>query len=404
MQVNSQDRAADAAFLEGRRANTAVLELSLTAFRSYLSLKLETDERPVILTGPNGAGKTNLLEALSLLTPGRGLRRAELKEMIHTTSSAVDGAPDAQFWAVSALVANDQAKTRIGTGVEQSPRGGHRRVVRIDGDRAEGPFVLGHFVRAVWLTPAMDRLFAEGAGVRRRFLDRLVLGHDPEHARRVSAFEKAMRERQRLLADGVSDDAWLSALESTMGEKGIAIAAARAHLVSELSRALLEGVSPAFPAARLELDGTLEDTVAKGAAIDAEDDYINLLAQMRRRDAEAGRALDGPHRSDLAVWHEADDKPAHTCSTGEQKALLIGIVLAAVRLLCAQDVHVPPILLLDEVAAHLDERRRQALFDEIDGLGCQAWMTGTDYTLFAPFGDRAQHLNVDDGKIQLLGA
>ena len=405
MQVKSRDKVVAAEHAEDNRASTAVLELNLTAFRSYLSLKLEVDERPVVLTGPNGAGKTNLLEALSFLTPSRGLRSAELKDMIHVSLANLAHqatGTDAQFWAVSALVTNDRATTRIGTGVEHSPRGGYRRLVRIDGDRAEGPFVLGHFVRAVWLTPAMDRLFAEGAGVRRRFLDRLVLGHDPEHARRVSAFEKAMRERQRLLTDGVADDAWLGALEATMAEKGVAIAAARLHLVSELGRAFAAGVSPAFPMARLELVGALEDEVGQGAAIDAEDYYINLLSAMRRRDAEAGRALDGPHRSDLQVWHEVDDKPALMCSTGEQKALLIGIVLAAVRLLCAQDVHVSPILLLDEVAAHLDETRRRALFEEICGLGCQAWMTGTDATIFAPLGERAKHLDVDGGRIRPL--
>lgn len=405
MQVKSRDDATEAAHAELIPNNTAVIELNLTAFRSYLSLKLEVDERPVILTGANGSGKTNVLEALSLLTPGRGLRRAELKDMIYAPSSNIaDGAigVDAKFWAVSALVANHNAITRVGTGVEQSPRGGYRRVVRIDGDRVEGAFVLGHFVRAVWLTPAMDRLFAGGAGVRRRFLDRLVLGHDPEHARRISAFEKAMRERQRLLAEGVGDDAWLTALESTMAEKGAAIAAARVHFVSALGRAALAGVSAAFPSARLGLEGCLEDGVARGAAIDAEDHYIGLLSAMRQRDAEAGRALDGPHRSDLKVWHATADTPAHVCSTGEQKALLIGIVLAAVRLLCAEAVHVPPILLLDEVAAHLDAPRRSSLFGEIEGLGCQTWMTGTDHALFAPFGHRAQHFHVDGARLRLI--
>ncbi len=407
MQVKSCAETTEAAYTELIPKNTAVVELNLTAFRSYLSLKLEVDDRPIILTGPNGSGKTNVLEALSLLTPGRGLRSAELKDMIYSPSSNIsDGAngADAKFWAVSALVANHNSITRVGTGVEQSPRGGYRRVVRVDGDRAEGPFVLGHFVRAVWLTPAMDRLFAGGAGVRRRFLDRLVLGHDPEHARRIGAFEKAMRERQRLLAEGVGDDTWLTALESTMAEKGAAIAAARVHFVSALGRAALAGAATAFPKARLGLEGCLEDGVARGAAIDAEDHYISLLSAMRQRDAEAGRALDGPHRSDLKVWHATDDTPAHVCSTGEQKALLIGIVLAAVRLLCAESVHVPPIILLDEVAAHLDARRRRALFGEIEGLGCQTWMTGTDHALFASFGRRAQHFHVDGGRLHLIEA
>lgn len=383
--------------------NTSVRELVLTSFRSYGSLLMHLDHRSVVLAGPNGAGKTNLLEAVSLLAPGRGLRRAELKDLIH---GQVPGTGDDQIppktpktmWAVSALLDNGGEQIRVGTGIEEIQTG-YRRIVRINGEAARGPNILGQYVRAVWLTPAMDRLFVEGAGVRRRFLDRLVLSMDPDHAPRVAAYERAMRDRQRLLKEETNDADWLSALEATMVEKGVAIAAARLDLVSRLRATFDTAPDYGFPRVDVALDGKLETALVAQPAVDVEGHFGTALAASRSQDARAGRALHGPHRCDLAVHHSATGKPAQTCSTGEQKALLIAIVLAHTRALKAQDMAKTPILLLDEVVAHLDEKRRAALFDEISELECQAWLTGTDRALFASFGDRAQHFTVADGRV-----
>ncbi len=384
-------------------ATTAVRRLMITCLRSYERLDLDVDERSVVLTGANGAGKTNILEALSMLAPGRGLRGAGLRDLVRRRS----GEPatflptdPARLWTVAARLQVGADDVQIGTGLDIVASGAVRRVVRINGAPASGPAALGRYVRAVWVTPAMDRLFMEGAGQRRRFLDRLVLAQDPDHAQRVALYEKAQRERQRLLRDGPWDDLWLEALEQTMAESGAAIAAARNALVARLSRAAGPAES-LFPRARLSLEGELETALTRRPAVEVEDAFRATLREGRRRDAEAGRCLNGPHRTDLVVVHAQKGVPAHLCSTGEQKALLIGLVLAHARELCAEANGVPPLLLLDEIAAHLDGRRRAALFDEICTLGCQAWMTGTDSTLFAPLGARAQHFTVSDGRVRL---
>ncbi len=386
---------------------TAVTRLTLTDFRCYGSLRLDLDERPVVLTGPNGAGKTNLLEALSFLVPGRGLRRARLGEIGRRDPARPD-APDAPAvpWAVAATVAAEHGVVEIGTGLAAgSDSVAARRVVRIDGADARGQAELGEWVRAAWLTPEMDRLFTEGASERRRFLDRLVFGFDAAHARCLSDYERAMRERTRLLRDGrlgpAADPAWLVALEDRMARNGVAVAAARRGYVARLNAAGAMAIGP-FPAADLAVDDEIGAWLADMPALGAEDRFRDRLVEFRARDADAGRATMGPHRADLACRHVARDTPARRCSTGEQKALLISIVLANVRLQALECDSVP-MLLLDEIVAHLDLERREALFEEICASGAQAWMTGTDAAMFAPLGDRARHYRVSDATLTRTG-
>jgi DNA replication and repair protein RecF len=372
----------------------SVSRLRLTDFRCYATARLDLDERPVILTGPNGAGKTNMLEAVSLLAPGRGLRGARLDNIAR--SGGKDGNGDADGgWAVAASIATPDGKREIGTG--RSPDGGTRRVVRIDGAPAKSQAVLGEHVSAVWLTPQMDRLFTDGSTGRRRFLDRLVFGFDAAHAGRVSGYDHAMRERSRLLRDGAGDDTWLSSLERKMAERGVAIAAARREMTARLAR-LCGTPSGPFPGAEVTVTGSVEEWLDEAPALTVEDRLQAALRDSRPHDASAGGAAVGPHRSDLKVRHLAKDMPAELCSTGEQKALLIAVVLANARLQTAERGRVP-LLLLDEVAAHLDEVRREALFEEILSTGSQAWLTGTDPALFASLGDRAQKVAVEDATL-----
>jgi DNA replication and repair protein RecF len=383
----------DSVFRQIRPA-PAVTRLVVTDFRSYGRAAVEVDARPVVLTGPNGAGKTNLLEALSFLSPGRGLRRARLTDVIRR--GAAGG------WAVAATVGRPEGPVQVGTGlVVDGAAPSERRTVRIDGTQGGGQSELPGILGLAWLTPQMDRLFIEAASGRRRFLDRLVFGLDPEHARVASAYERAMRERGRLLRDGPRDPAWLAALEDTMAAQGVALAAARRDFVARLGAALDMGVGP-FPKAGLALDGTLEGWLAEMPALEVEDRFRAALAEARGRDGEAGGATIGPHRSDLAVTHLAKDMPAGQCSTGEQKALLIAMVVANARLAASQ-AGAPPVLLLDEVAAHLDEGRRRALFDEVLALGVQAWLTGTDAALFEGLVGQAQFFTVADGTITPSG-
>jgi DNA replication and repair protein RecF len=348
----------------------AVTRLSLTNFRSYAAGEIAVTAAPVVLAGPNGAGKTNVLDAISLLSPGRGLRGAKLAE--HTRKGPV--ATPETLWAVAATVVRGNADYEIGTGLTQASAS---RQVRLNGAPAAGSADLGEIVQLIWLTPAMDRLFAESAGGRRRFLDRLVLGFDAAHARAATRYETAMRERARLLKYGPRDPGWLDGLENEMAEAGIAIAQARAATVEKLSRALAERGGPeggAFPSASLSLSDEWH--------LSSLEALRDSLAASRIRDAEAGRSLVGPHTTDLAVRHTAKRAEARDCSTGEQKALLISIILADARELARARNGMAPILLLDEIAAHLDVTRRAALFEEIQSLKAQAWMTGTDLSLF----------------------
>jgi len=369
----------------------AVRQLRLTDFRNYRQLRLDCGPEPVVLVGPNGSGKTNLIEALSFLAPGRGLRRARLDEVARR--------PDASSWAVAATIDTPEGRLAIGTGLEP-PRGEGgvpRRVVRIDGRPASSQTALGLHVAAVWLTPQLDRLFLDGAGERRRFVDRLVTALHPEHAGDVAAYENALRQRARLLADGNRDPHWFTVLEDTMARHGVALASNRADTVQRLDAAARLGVGP-FPRAALAMTGEVDRWIAAMAAIDAEDRLRAELAAGRLRDAEARTTSTGPHRSDLAVRHLDLDLPAAEGSTGQQKALLVSIALAHARLVTLSRGR-PPLLLLDEIAAHLDSERRSALFEEVVALGVQSWMTGTDAELFRPLAGRAQVLRVVDGSI-----
>jgi DNA replication and repair protein RecF len=374
----------------------AVRQLRLTDFRNYRQLRLDCNLEPVVLVGGNGAGKTNLLEALSFLAPGRGLRRARLDEVSRRTRGEE---PNATAWAVAATLDTPEGRVAIGTGLEVAKTEGGlpRRVVRIDGRPASSQTALGLHVAAVWLTPQLDRLFLDGASERRRFLDRLVTALHPEHAGDVAAYENALRQRARLLGEANRDPHWFTALEDTMARHGVALAAARADTVQRLDTAARLGVGP-FPRASLAMAGEIDGWIASMAALDAEDRLRGVLAANRLRDADAGTTSCGPHRSDLAVRHLDLDLPAAEGSTGQQKALLVSIALAHARLVALLRGR-PPLLLLDEIAAHLDAERRIALFDEIVALGAQSWMTGTDAGLFEPLAGRAQVLRVADGTI-----
>ena len=373
----------------------AVRQLRLTDFRNYRQLRLDCDMTPVVLVGSNGAGKTNLLEALSFLAPGRGLRRARLDEVSHRPRNE----DPAVSWAVAATLDTPEGRLAVGTGLEpaRSEGGLPRRVVRIDGRTAQSQTALGLHIAAVWLTPQLDRLFLDGPGERRRFLDRLVTNLHPEHAGDVAAYENALRQRARLLGEGNRDPHWFTALEDTMARHGVAMAANRADTVQRLDAAARLGIGP-FPRAALAMAGEIDGWVAGMAALDAEDRLRVELAANRARDGEAGITTLGPHRSDLAVRHIDLDIPAADGSTGQQKALLVSLALAHARLVAISRGR-PPLLLLDEIAAHLDREHRAALFDEVVALGAQSWMTGTDADLFAPLAGRAQVLRVTDGSI-----
>ena len=367
------------AALQTPPAAPAIRRLSLADFRNYRSATLSPDARLIVLTGPNGAGKTNLLEALSLLGPGRGLRGARPRELTRV---------GAERWAVAAEVESDCGLISVGAGLGEDDR----RWLGVDGETRRGRASASP-VSSVWLTPQMDRLFLEGAGPRRRFLDRLALAVDTAHAGRVADYEAAMRQRLALLRAGRADGDWLAALERSMAERGVAVAASRRELVERLRAALAAARGP-FPQARLALAGDVDGWLEEGPALDAEDRLAAALAEGRRRDAESGRTGAGPHRSDLAVADMARGMPAAACSTGEQKALLIALVLASARLAAR-----PPLLLLDDVAAYLDGSRREALFDEVERLGCQAWFTGAEAPLFRPLAGRACHVRVADATL-----
>ncbi|WP_374299756.1 DNA replication/repair protein RecF [Ferrovibrio sp.] len=381
---------------EGATAGgTAVLSLSLRDFRNYAELHLRLSGQPVVLTGPNGAGKTNILEALSFFSPGRGLRRARLSDV-----SRASAQPARRCWAAHADLVSAIGPVAIGTGLAEvagDEEMAERRIVRINGEPAASANGLAEYLDVVWLTPQMDRLFVEGLSTRRRFMDRLVYGLDGGHARQVAAFERAMRERNRLLKSGGADLAWLAALESQMAEHGVAVAAARREALGRIEAGMALATGP-FPRARLAAQGVIEAWLADMPALAAEEKYRATLAERRGIDREAGAATEGPHRSDMAVWHAEKDQPAAQCSTGEQKALLIAITLANARLIRARR-QMAPLMLLDEISAHLDARRRAALYEELLALGGQVWLTGTDDDLFAGLAGQAEFFTVADGVV-----
>lgn len=339
---------------------TILSTLTLLQFRSYRRAEIRADGRPVALFGPNGAGKTSVLEAISLLSPGRGLRRAAAEDLIRRQEHV--------GWKILAEINGHEVETHALPGTA--------REVRVDGKVAP-QVALGSVARVLWLVPAMDRLWIEGAEGRRRFLDRMTLSFAPGHAEATLAYDKAMRERNRLLKDQVQDRAWYDALEARMAEAGARIRTARAAALARI-RAAQSGAATAFPAADLAVTG------------EGPDDLAAALAANRRRDMAAGRTLEGPHRADLEAVYAEKSTPAAQCSTGEQKALLISLLLANARAVEA------PVLLLDEVAAHLDSARRAALYDEICQLSAHVWMTGTEAGLFDKLGPRAQYLEVTE--------
>ncbi|WP_374598748.1 DNA replication/repair protein RecF [Brevundimonas sp.] len=374
-----------------------ITTLTLTDFRSYASATLPIQAGTVVLHGPNGAGKTNLLEALSLFTPGRGLRGATAPEMGRREPGEATG----RAWAVAAVLTDGEGETRLGTGVQSA--GAARRIVRIDGETAPPGRLLDH-LRPVWATPEQDRLFSDARADRLKFFDRLVFAADPSHAAAISAYEKALRERLRLLTDGVegapADPLWLDALEIRLGEAGARAALARADALATLQTAIDSRADRPFPQADLGLTGEAEQLAASGAEADTIAAHIrDGMARARPRDAAAGRSLFGPHRSDLTALHREKNRPAAEGSSGEQKALVLNLILAQIARLATDAA--PPVLLLDEAPAHLDTARRAALFDEIETLGLQAFMTGTEADLFAPLKGRAQFVRVSDGRFEV---
>jgi DNA replication and repair protein RecF len=369
-------------------ASAAVTWLTLTEFRCYGHARIETGPGAVVLTGPNGAGKTNLLEAISLLSPGRGLRSARSADL-----QRIGGAPEA-IWGVAATIDGPAGEVLVGTGRD---RDSERRVIQIDGKPAKSQSSLAEVLSVVWLTPQMDRLLVESARGRRKFLDRLVFGLDPAHAGRVTRHDGALRQRARLLAERPGETAWLDAVETELAATGVALAAARLDMVGRLAGAIDAATGP-FPRPIVVADGPVEARLAKEPALAVEDWLRESLARNRVGDAASGETKLGAHRGDLTVNHREKNVPAGLASTGEQKAILVAIVLAAARLAAAEQGRTP-ILLMDEVAAHLDENRRAALYDEIADLRAQAWLTGTDRSLFAALGNDAQHYAVRDAHI-----
>lgn len=365
----------------------SIASLRLIDFRSYPALDVEFQSGAIALYGPNGAGKTNLLEAISLLSPGRGLRRAKVDLL-----ARVDKGASCSAWGINACLHAEDDPTRISIG--QVPEHPRRRQLKINGKPATGP-ELARRMSMLWLTPAQDRLFTGPASDRRKFIDRFTLAFSPDHGTNTIRFEKARTERNRLLSEGISDRVWYEAIEADLSKFGSLIAQARITTIRNLQREIASRET-VFPQSLVGLDGILEDQFQDGLYLaDVTENYRQRLADERQTDVRAGRTLTGPHRTDFHVTHKNKAMPAALCSTGEQKALLIGLILAQARALSNR----LPILLLDEVAAHLDSTRRAALAEELLDLGLQVFMTGTDKSLFADFGTGAQILQVSDGQL-----
>ncbi len=383
------------------KPSLTIVSLTLSSFRNYDSARIEPSAGLIALCGHNGAGKTNLLEAISLLTPGRGMRGAAFDDLVR--SGASNG------WAVSALLDSPAGEVKLGTAWQAAAADGSEtasvssREVRIDGQVQRSAGSLAEHVRALWLTPAMDRLFAGPASDRRRFLDRLTATFDPSHGTRVNALERLLRERNRLNAEDVQQAGWLDSVEAQLAQTAVAVAAARNDAIAAVRGFIIDARKRAsarpFPWAEVIVDGELEQQLIDRPAVQIEDEYRTLLADSRGLDRAAGRTLRGPHRADLLVSHGPRQMEARLCSTGEQKALLIGLVLAQARAVRETFNGVAPLLLLDEVAAHLDDVRRAALMEELLELGSQAWMTGTDRQLFEAATRCAQIYEVSDGHV-----
>jgi DNA replication and repair protein RecF len=374
-----------------------ILKLTLSNFRNYHAASLAIDAATVVLIGPNGAGKTNLIEAISFLAPGRGLRRAAVEEAAFIEG---DGS-----WAVAAEIEGALGLATLGTGIERPAEEGAtvQRKCRIDREPVASAAAFVDHLRIVWLVPAMDTLFAGAPSERRRFLDRLALAVDAEHSSRVNALERSLRSRNRLLEDARADAHWLVAVEHETAELAVAVAGQRVETVRRLQSVLAARQDAAFPPAEIALDGWMEQIVPAHPASEIEERYRAVLRDNRARDAAAGRTLDGPHLTDLKVVYAHKGIAAADASTGEQKALLIGLVLAHARLITDM-AGFAPVLLLDEVVAHLDPARRSALHEELAQLGAQVWMTGADPALFAEIEDRAAMVEVASGRVAVRNA
>ena len=385
---------------KGAGNQLSINRITLTNFRCYKQQRIEVDGRTVLLTGANGAGKTNLLEALSFLIPGRGLRQAKLGDIGRRSAK---GHPLAAEWGIFAELLVNGNKLRIGTGSEYKnmlgnrSRGRDKRVIKIDGKILKKQAELGEYTSIQWLTPNMDRLFLEGASGRRRFLDQIISGLYPEHASPVAAYGHSVRNRNKLLKEANPDAVWLSSVEESIARHGVAIAVRRQEVIERLQTECKKN-NGSFPGSLIKMVGQMEEWLSSAPALVVEDRLQAALYDTRKSDAVNGYTSIGPHRSDFRVHHSETGMAAESCSTGEQKSLLIGIILAVAKL---QTDHkgFTPLLLLDEIAAHLDESRRASLFQLIMEMGAQAWITGTEKELFDYFGEKAQHFSIENGEL-----
>lgn len=388
---------------------SGVTRLTLTDFRNYAHLRINANLAPIVITGENGSGKTNILEAISFLTPGRGMRSAKLADIKRISPCVVtDEYRPTEIsntsWAVSALVCNNEDETEIGTAVEKTAREEEeetrsfdRRIVKIDGIKTNSQAELGRYISAIWLTPQMDRLFRGGSQPRRSFLDRLVYAFDMEHAKRTANFEHLYKQWYQLLKNGQNDNFWLTSLEEEMAGLGVAIAAARREQIAKLNTFIEHEPDDVFPNVKLELDGTVEKMLDTMPAIDVEENYARNLKN-QRRNVLYNDNIDGVNRTDFKVYYKKKHMPAELCSTGEQKSLLISIILAQTK--CQTlDKGFAPVLLLDEVVAHLDDNKREALLGKIRDLNVQAWITSTDPALFKSLQNEAQFLEVKNNTV-----
>lgn len=391
------------------KQKSGVSRLTLTDFRNYAYLRLNVDLAPVILTGENGSGKTNILEAISFLTPGRGLRGARLSDIKRITPALVtpDFNPEISensSWAVSALIAKNDEQFSLGTAlkktakeIDDETKSFERRIVQIDGQKISSQAELGKYISAIWLTPQMDRLFLGGTQPRRSFLDRIVYAFDIEHAKRTANFEHIYKQWYQLLKNGCRDNNWLLSLEEEMSALGVAIAAARRELIARLNTFIEQEPDDVFPDIALELDGTIEKLLDKLPAVDVEDYYQNLLAS-QRHSVVNNDYVDGVNRTDFKVYYKKKHMPAELCSTGEQKSLLVSIILAQTKCQIL-DKGFAPILLLDEVTTHLDDLKRNALLAKIKDLNIQAWITSTEPQIFDTLKNDAQFLTVKNNTV-----
>ena len=390
------------------KEKSGVSRLTLTDFRNYAYLRINADLSPIILTGENGSGKTNILEAISFLTPGKGLRGARLADIKRITPALISAdyisSKDTFNWAVSAIVKKNNEEYNIGTGSQKSQREAddeirsfERRIVQIDGQKTSSQTELGKYLSAIWITPQMDRLFLGGTQPRRSFLDRIVYAFDVEHAKRTANFEHTYKQWYQLLKNGCSDNRWLLSLEEEISSLGVAIAAARRELVARLNTFIENDPDDVFPDIMLELDGTIEKMLDKMAAVDVEDFYINLLKKSRSSVIN-NDYVDGVNRTDFKVYYKKKHMPAELCSTGEQKSLLVSIILAQTKCQIL-DKGFAPVLLLDEVTTHLDNIKKDALLYKIKDLKLQAWITSTESSLFDVLKNDAQFFSVKNNQV-----